>query len=134
MKTNYWEHDVLQVGVYPSYRAAQRFSSIRGFAFSHAYYNDDYYIYTAGEPNFNKLVDCRVYPRNWRGQIDLDKPLLHKVFAVLLTGKVITTPCQLGHYKIRFVLNLLNDKAIIDDLQDDEAGEDLLRKLRNGEL
>ena len=134
METNYWEHGVLQVDVYPSYRAAQRFSSIRGFAFTHAYYNRDYYIYTAGEPNFNKLVDCRVYPRNYGGQIDFGKPLLHKVFAGLLTGKVITTTCEVERYKTRFVLSLLNDKAIIDDLQDDEAGEDLLRKLRNGEL
>ena len=134
MKTNYWEHNVLSVSVLPSYKAVQRFSSIRGFAFSHAYYNDDYYIYTAGEPNFDKLVDCRVYPRDYGGQIKLGQPMLHKVFAGLLTGKVINTTCKVEHYKTRFVLSLLNDKAIIDDLQADEAGADLLRKLRNGEL
>ena len=130
MKTNYWEHDLLQVSVLPPYKAVQRFSSIRGFAFSHAYYNDDYLIYTAGEPNFNKLVDCRVYPRRAKS----GQPMLRKVFAGLLTGKVINTTCKVEHYKTRFVLSLLNVKVIIDDLQDDKAGEDLLRKLRNGEL
>lgn len=97
METNYRK----EVKVRPSWVTVQGFGSIRGFAFSHAYYNDDYYIYTAGKPKLDEPVDCRVYPRQ-RG-----RPLLIKVYNCVLISKIITTPCKVEHLKEHLVFTLI---------------------------